>query len=87
MPMLFSPTIGTAIAAGHFHLRARCLACRITGDFDLRKLDRHRDAAVTALIPKLSCRNCRSHAPFAELVDLFKNSVAEDFYAEYSGNK
>jgi hypothetical protein len=34
---------------------------------DLRTLDRHRDAAVTSLIPSLSCRSCRPNAPFAEL--------------------
>ena len=28
MPMLFSPTIGAAIVAGYWFLRARCPACR-----------------------------------------------------------
>jgi hypothetical protein len=51
MPMLFSPTIGAAITAGYWFLRARCPACRTTGDVDLRKLDWHRGAAVTALTP------------------------------------
>src|SRR5580693_9324075 len=50
MPMLFSPTIEAAITAGYWFLRARCPACRTTGDVDLRTLDRHRSAAVTALI-------------------------------------
>jgi hypothetical protein len=36
MPMLFSPTIGAAITAGYWFLRARCPACRTTGDVDLR---------------------------------------------------
>jgi hypothetical protein len=31
MPMLFSPTIGAAIAGGYWFLWARCPACRITG--------------------------------------------------------
>jgi hypothetical protein len=31
MPMLFSPTIGAAITAGYWFLRARCPACRTTG--------------------------------------------------------
>ena len=31
MPMLFSPTIGAAIAAGYWFLWARCPACRTTG--------------------------------------------------------
>src|SRR5450755_2893846 len=49
MPMLFSPTIGAAITAGYWFLRARCPAYRTTGDVDLRALDWHRGAAVTAL--------------------------------------
>ena len=87
MPMLFSPTIEAAITAGYWFLRARCPACRMTGDVDLRTLDWHRGAAVTALIPALSCRSCRPNAPFAELVCLSKSSVAEDYYAERSGNR
>jgi hypothetical protein len=84
MPMLFSPTIGAAITAGYWFLRARCPACRTTGDVDLRTLDWHRGAAVTALTPALSCR---PNAPFAELVCLSKSSVAEEYYAERSGNR
>ena len=82
MPMLFSPTIGAAITASYWFLRARCPACRTTGDVDLRTLDWHRGAAVTALTPALSCRSCRPNAPFAELVYLSKSSVAEEYYAE-----
>jgi hypothetical protein len=69
MPMLFSPTIGAAITAGYWFLRARCPACRTTGDVDLRTLDWHYDAAVTALTPALSCaparrmRRCRIGVP------------------------
>ena len=51
MPMLFSPTIGAAITAGYWFLWASCPACRTTNAIDLRTLDRHRDAAVTSLIP------------------------------------
>ena len=87
MPMLFSPTIEAAITAGYWFLRARCPACRTTGDVDLQTLDWHRGAAVTALIPALSCRSCRPNAPFAELVCLSKSSVAEEYYVERSGNK
>ena len=87
MPMLFSPTIEAAITAGYWFLRARCPACRTTGDVDLRTLDWHRGAAVTALTPTLSCRSCRPNTPFAELVCLSKSSVAEEYYAERSGNK
>ena len=59
MPMLFSPTIGAAITAGYWFLRARCPACRTTGDVDLRTLDwaplRGRDGpyarAVVPILP------------------------------------
>ena len=57
--MLFSLTIGAAITAGHWFLWMRCPACCTTNAIDLRTLDRHRDAAVTSLIPALSCRSCR----------------------------
>jgi hypothetical protein len=36
MPMLFSPTIGAAIAARHWFLRVRCPACRTMSSIDLR---------------------------------------------------
>jgi hypothetical protein len=84
MPMLFSPTIEAAITAGYWFLWARCPACRTTSAVDLRRLDWHRGAAVTALIPVLSCR---PNAPFAQLVCLSKSSVAEEYYAERSGNR
>jgi hypothetical protein len=45
MPMLFSPTIDATATAGYWFLRARCPACRTTGDVDLRKLGWHRSAA------------------------------------------
>jgi hypothetical protein len=77
MPMLFSPTIGAAITAGYCFLCIRCPACRTTNAIDLRTLDRHRDAAVSSLIPALSCRSCRPNAPFAELVRLSRTSIAE----------
>jgi hypothetical protein len=78
MPMLFSPTICAAITARHWFLWVRCPGCRTTSGIDLRTLDRHRDAAVTSLIPALSYRPCRPHAPFAELVRLSPMSVADD---------
>jgi hypothetical protein len=78
MPMLFSPTIGAAVAAGYWFLWVRCPACRTTQSIDLRTLDRHLDAAVTSLIPALSCRSCRPNAPFAELVRLSKQSIADE---------
>jgi hypothetical protein len=82
MPMLFSPTMGAAITAGYWFLRVCCPACRTTGDVDLRTLDWHRGAAVTALTPALSCRSCRPNAPFAELVQLSRSSVLDEWNVE-----
>ena len=82
MPLLFAPTIGAALAAWHHFPWVYCPACRTTRDIDLRALDRHRDAAVTSLIPSLSCRSCRPNAPFAELVRLSKTSVADEMRIE-----
>jgi hypothetical protein len=65
MPMLFSPTIGAAVTARFWFLWVRCPACRSISSIDLRRLDRHPDAAVSSLIPALSCRSCRPNAPFA----------------------
>jgi len=36
----------------------------------LRTLDGHPEAEISSFIPWLSCRSCRPHAPFAELVRL-----------------
>jgi hypothetical protein len=83
MPMLFSPTIGAAITAGYWFLWVRCPACRTTNAIDLRTLDRHRDAAVTSLIPSLSCRSCRPNAPFAELVQLSRTSIADEMREQH----
>jgi hypothetical protein len=84
MPMLFSPTISAAIAARHWFLWVRCPACRTTQSIDLRKLDLHRDAAVTSLIPSLSCRPCQPNAPFAELVRLSRTSIADEMRIEHT---
>jgi hypothetical protein len=78
MPMLFSPTIGAAIAARYWFLWVQCPACRTINAIDLRALDRHRDAAVTSLIPAPSCRSCRPNVPFAELVQLSRTSIADE---------
>jgi hypothetical protein len=82
MPLLFSPTIGAAIAARYWFLWIRCPACRTINAIDLRTLDRHPDAAVTSLIPWLSCRSCRPNAPFAELVRLSQTSIADEMRIE-----
>ena len=79
-PMIFSPTIGAAIAAGYWFLWIRCPACRTINAIDLRTLDRHRDATVTSLIP---CRSCRPNAPFAELVRLSRRSIADEMREEH----
>ena len=83
MPMLFSPTIGAAIAARYWFLWLRCPACRTINAIDLRTLDRHRDAAVTSLIPALSCRSCQPNAPFAEIVRLSRMSIADEMRDEH----
>jgi hypothetical protein len=83
MPMLFSPTIGATIAAGFWFLWVRCPACQTINAIDLRALDRHRDAAVTSLIPALSCRSCRPNAPFAELMRLSRTSIADEMREEH----
>jgi hypothetical protein len=82
MPLLFSPTIGAAIAARYWFLWVRCPACRTINAIDLRTLDRHPDAAVTSLIPWLSCHSCRPNAPFAELVRLSRTSTADEMRIE-----
>jgi hypothetical protein len=82
MPMMFSP-IGAAIAAHHWFLWVRCPACRTTNAIDLRTLDRHGDAAVTSLIPALSCRLCRPNASFAELVRLSRTRIADEMREEH----
>jgi hypothetical protein len=83
MPMLFSPTIGAAVAARYWFLWVRCPACRTVNAIDLRTLDRHHDAAITSLIPALSCRSCRPNAPFAELVRLSRKSIADEMREEH----
>jgi hypothetical protein len=50
----------------------------------LRSLDRHRDAAVSSLVPALSCRSCRPNAPFAELVRLSRTSIADEMRIEHT---
>jgi hypothetical protein len=65
-------------------LWVRCPACRTTQALDLRTLDRHRDAAVTSLIPVLSCRSCRPNAPFAELVRRSRMSIADEMLEEHT---
>jgi len=84
MPLLFAPTIGAALVARYWFLWVRCPACRNISAIDLRTLDRHPDAAVTGLIPALSCRSCRPNAPFAELVRLSRTSIADEMRIEHT---
>jgi hypothetical protein len=84
VPLLFAPTIGAALMARHHSLWVYCPACRTTRDIALRTLDRPPDAAVTSLIPSLSCRSYRPHAPFAELVRLSKTSIADEMRIEHT---
>ena len=84
MPVLFSPTIGAAVAARYWFLWVRRPACRTIQVVDLRTLDRHPDGAVTNLIPSLSCRSCRPNAPFAELVRLSRTSIADEMRIEHT---
>jgi hypothetical protein len=84
MPLLFAPTIGAALASRHHFLWVYCPACHTMRDIDLRTLDRYRGAAVTSLIPSPSCRSCRPHAPFAELVCLSRTSIADEMRVEYT---
>ena len=63
----FYPTIGAAIAAGLPWLSFSCPACGQWGSVDLRTLDRHPGAAISGLIPSVSCRRCSPNPPFARL--------------------
>lgn len=80
-PLLFSPTVGAAICAQHWFLWVRC-PCT-TQSVDLRRLDRHPDTMVTGLIPALSCRACRPHAPFAELVKLSPLNIGDEMREDH----
>src|SRR5215472_1744569 len=84
-PMIFSPTIGAATRAVYWFLWVRCPACRTINAIDLRTLDRHAAAAVTSLIPALSCRSCRPNAPFAEPVRLSRTSIADEMRESIAG--
>jgi len=72
---LFSPTIGAAAIAGYRWLTVYCPGCGTVKDIDLTTIRRHPDASLMSLIPELSCRNCRPHAPFAQLRRLRRDDV------------
>jgi hypothetical protein len=64
----FFPTIETALRAEMPILDVLCPACQTVGCVDIRKLDCHRGMAISSLIPRLSCRMCCPHPPFARLI-------------------
>jgi hypothetical protein len=74
--ILFSPTIGAAIISGHRWLTVLCPACGTVNEIDVGSLGRHPDASIMSLIPALSCRACRPHAPFAQLRGLARERMA-----------
>lgn len=53
-----APTIGAAMTGQCWFGWVRCPACRSTSSIDLRRLDRHPEAAMTSLMPALSYRSC-----------------------------
>ena len=63
----FFPTVGAAISAGVPWLTFSCQACQQVGAVDLRTLDRHPGAAISSIIPSVSCRRCSPNARFAKL--------------------
>jgi hypothetical protein len=50
---------------------------------DDRGRHHHRGAAMTSLIPALSCRSCRPNAPFAEQVRLSQKSIADEMREDH----
>lgn len=66
----FFPTIGTALAARRPVLDVICPGCQTIGRVDLRRVDMHPNAPISALIPRLSCRRCCLNPPFAVLGEL-----------------
>jgi hypothetical protein len=79
MPMLFSPTIGAAIAAGYWFLRARCPACRTTGDVDLRTRYFRRERRIGAAT---SSYRGREQEPSMDPESQEDRSTIEDRFAE-----
>jgi hypothetical protein len=84
MPMLFSPTVGAALASGHWFLWIRCPTCRAINAVDLRPLDRYREASVTNLVQMQSCRSCWPNDAPSHLVCLSKISVADEMRKEHA---
>jgi hypothetical protein len=85
--LFFYPTIRAAITAGYPWLDYMCPACCRVGEIDLRQVDRHRDASISSLIQKLSCRSCGPNPPFAKLVRLKSRSAESERRAGKSVRK
>lgn len=75
-PPVFFPTIAAALATHRPFLHVACPACGQVGSVDLREVDRHPEATIATLIPALSCRGCRRHAPLAVIRGLRKFPVS-----------
>ena len=65
------------------HAALAAQADRIRTAMRLREISSCPNAAVTSLIPALSCRSCRPNAPFAELVRLSRTSIADEIREEH----
>ena len=62
-------------------------ACRTTDDVDLRALDWHLGAAVTALTPRAVMPILPAERAVSQTSLPVQSSVAEEYYAERSGNR
>jgi hypothetical protein len=76
--MIFSATVGAAVAAGYWYLWLAALRAITHRLLTWRSLDRQRDAAVTSPIPALSCRSYRPNASLVKLVRLSRTSLADE---------
>jgi hypothetical protein len=68
--MSFYPTVKTALLAGTAVLEVLCPACQSIGSVDLRDIDIHPSASLSAVIRRLSCRRCCPNPPFARPIGL-----------------
>ncbi|NVO12400.1 MAG: hypothetical protein HXX10_00020 [Rhodoplanes sp.] len=67
---LWSPSLRAALLAGMPFLEVLCPACVTIGAVDLRRVDRHPEAAVASLVFGLTCSRCGPSAPMPRLVGL-----------------
>ena len=66
----WSPTILTATVAGMPWAEVYCPGCKTMRSIDVRTLDRHPFASVSALVLFLRCTWCRGSAPMPKIVGL-----------------